>query len=239
MNFIVLAGSELIDEIHKYESWEDEDTWTLTLHYIIMVCLIFAIIYWIKNVYNEIKELWRDRCSYFDDVWNYLDVPISVVSAIYMYRMSVDVIVGHTIYSETSVRTLGGVTISLLWIKMFYWMRLFSKTAYMIKLITTTIFDLKKFLYIVTIICAAFVSLFFTLSCNLTHEDRLERPYFDRHTGFRLPDVMISVYLISVGEFFTENFSEPPNSYILWPAFLACNFLISIVFMNMLIAIMG
>lgn len=108
----------------------------------------------------------RDGLGYFHDVWNFLDVPISVVNGFYIYVLSVDVILGHNKFKETFVRTIGGVSVFLLWLKMFYWMRLFSKTAYMIKLITKTIFDLKNFLYIVTIILAAFVSLFYALSAN-------------------------------------------------------------------------
>lgn len=50
---------------------------------------------------------------------------------------------------------------------------------------------------------------------------------------------MITVYLISVGEFFYKNFSQPPNNILIWPMFIVCNFLMAVVFMNMLIAIMS
>lgn len=50
---------------------------------------------------------------------------------------------------------------------------------------------------------------------------------------------MITVYFIMVGEFFTDNFNYGPNRFLLWPLFICCNFILSVIFMNMLIAIMG
>lgn len=63
--------------------------------------------------------------------------------------------------------------------------------------------------------------------------------YVNEYTGNRLIDAMITVYFISVGDFSVDNFKESPNSTLIWPMFLICNFLIAIVFMNMLIAMMG
>lgn len=137
------------------------------------------------------------------------------------------------------MRTCGGMTLFLLWIKMFYWMRLFNQTAYFIKLIEQTLADLKQFFYIILIIAIAFVSIFFVFSCNLPDQVRNTKPYVADHTGIKLIDAIVTVYFISVGEFFTENFSQPPNNVLIWPMFIACNFLMAIVFMNMLIAIMG
>lgn len=50
---------------------------------------------------------------------------------------------------------------------------------------------------------------------------------------------MITVYFITVGEFFYDHYNEPPNNVIIWPMFIVCNFLMAVVFMNMLIAIMS
>lgn len=50
---------------------------------------------------------------------------------------------------------------------------------------------------------------------------------------------MITVYFIMVGEFFTDNFNKGPNKVLIWPLFIICNFMLSIIFMNMLIAIMS
>lgn len=64
-------------------------------------------------------------------------------------------------------------------------------------------------------------------------------PYLKDHTGVRFIDAAITVYFITVGEFFTDNYSKGPNSVLLWPLFLGCNFMMAVIFMNMIIAIMS
>lgn len=68
---------------------------------------------------------------------------------------------GSEIYSVELVRTFGGGVLFLLWIKMFYWLRLFGSTAYFIKLILQTVFDLRHFLILVGIIMTAFTTMFY------------------------------------------------------------------------------
>ena len=131
------------------------------------------------------------------------------------------------------------MTLFFMWIKMFYWLRIFSKTRYFIKLIVSTISDLLRFVYIVLVIMAAFVTIFFVISCNLTDEERKKKPYLQNYTGSRIADAMITVYFIMVGEFFVDNFNQGPNQILLWPIFIICNFLLAVIFMNMIIAIMS
>ena len=50
---------------------------------------------------------------------------------------------------------------------------------------------------------------------------------------------MLTIYLITVGDFNTDSFKDGPNNVIIWPMFVICNFLLVVVFINMLIAIMG
>lgn len=129
---------------------------------------------------------------------------------------------------------------------MFYWLRLFTQTAYFIKLIMRTIYDLRHFLVLILIIMSSFVTMFFVFQQNIKaqtfYDDngkQIEKRYIDEYTGQELIDSFIAIYLITVGDFYTENYKESPNNIIIWPMFLLCNFLMAIVFMNMLIAIMG
>lgn len=96
------------------------------MHWIIIVCLVFSQIQWARTTWNELSELRRDGFDYFKDAWNYIDVSLTVVSQAYMGYFSVDMILNVQYFAVTRIRTLGGVTLFLLWIKMFYWMRLFS-----------------------------------------------------------------------------------------------------------------
>jgi hypothetical protein len=131
------------------------------------------------------------------------------------------------------------MTLMLLWIKMFYWLRLFDKTRYFIKLIVATLKDIQKFFYIIGVIMMAFISIFYVISSNQLQRKETKDPYLKEHTGSRTLDAAITVYFITVGEFFYDNYSKGPNSTLLWPLFLICNFLMAVIFMNMIIAIMS
>lgn len=109
-----------------------------------------------------------------------------------------------------------------------------------------TIYDLRHFLVLILIIMSSFVTMFFVFQQNIKAQtfyddngNQIEKRYIDEYTGHELIDSFIAIYLITVGDFYTENYKESPNNIIIWPMFLLCNFLMAIVFMNMLIAIMG
>ena len=89
----------------------------------------------------------------------------------------IDLLYGEPYFKPTFVRTCGGMTLFLLWLKMFYWLRIFTKTRYFIKLIVATLSDLKRFFYIIGVIMAAFITIFYVISHNLTDEEREKRPY--------------------------------------------------------------
>lgn len=50
-----------------------------------------------------------------------------------------------------------------MWIKVFYWMRLFSSLAYYVKLIQQTVVDSAHFMLMVLIIILAFANFFFVV----------------------------------------------------------------------------
>ena len=54
-----------------------------------------------------------------------------------------------------------------MWLKVFYWMRLFSALAYYVKLIQDTIIEMSNFLLMVLIIIFAFSSFFYVINLNL------------------------------------------------------------------------
>ena len=71
----------------------------------------------------------------------------------------------HLIQKENIIR-LGAYGACLMWIKMFYWMRLFSSTAKYVNLIMCTISDLIFFMIMVLIIILTFANFFFIININ-------------------------------------------------------------------------
>ena len=65
-----------------------------------------------------------------------------------------------------------------MWIKVFYWMRLFSALAYYVKLIQQTISDSMNFMLMVFLIILSFANFFYVIDRNmLTHGAPGERYY--------------------------------------------------------------
>jgi len=123
--------------------------------------------------------------------------------------------------SVEMTRIIAAITVFLLWIKVFYWMRLFESTAYFINLISQTIADIKIFLYLVLIVVIAFANVFFILnnntasnetyrqnhlvddgSGNMVMQDKFS--YIQGYTGISYIDPFISTFLIWMGEFNLE-----------------------------------
>ena len=182
-----------------------------------------------------------DPKEYFTDPWNYIDLTQLFCSVNFITSLYLCAFFDHEIFPKHYLRKFAGYGSFLFWIKMFYWLRLFSSTAYFIKLILNTIFDLRNFFILILIIMASFITMFYVFQQNLKGvvNDKGEQVrYIDEHTGYQLIDAILTIYFIMVGEFYTEDFKHGPNFVIIWPMFLVCNFLMAIVFMNMLIAIM-
>jgi len=65
------------------------------------------------------------------------------------------------------IRTFGAFASFWMWIKVFYWMRLFGQLAYYVKLIQDTIVEMSNFLIMVTIVVLAFANYFYIVNLNL------------------------------------------------------------------------
>ena len=60
--------------------------------------------------------------------------------------------------------TIGAYAVFFMWLKMFYWMRLFESTAYYVKLIVQTIADCMTFMLMILIILLAFGNFFMIIN---------------------------------------------------------------------------
>ena len=57
---------------------------------------------------------------------------------------------------NTSIRLLVTSAVFIMWIKAFYWMRLFGSTSFYIKLIRETLYDIRYFLILFVAILMSF-----------------------------------------------------------------------------------
>ena len=118
---------------------------------------------------------------------------------------------------------------------MIDWLRLFDATAFYISLTTSTIYSIRHFMIIMGVWYLTFGTAFFVLSLPD------EKDIVPTITGVGFIDSFESMYELGLGEFDTEGYGTDDGSsyYLCYTLFLGATFLITIVFLNMLIAIMG
>lgn len=181
----------------------------------------------------EVKQLIQEKHNYFLDHWNVIDMISLVLVAYY-------VIMASTHSEDWELHSLaplvGSSTCFLLWIKVFYWMRLFKPFASFIRAITQIIADSMVFMFMLFLCLAAFSNILIILQSN-REENSIEGVYDDALNNTIMSSLLNS-YLTGLGEFQYDNYSED-HEYFTWGAFILATFVIQLIFMNMLIAIMG
>lgn len=180
-----------------------------------------------------------DFLSYLADPWNVVDFLIILLTTLFQLMFSICCYYEREIISVKFLRTVGSFLIFFMWIKVFYWMRLFPAYAYYVKLIMQTIIDAKEFSVMVFIIIISFSTFFYII--NTTQVEAEDDEYIPEITGAgKFLDGLISIYLLgAMGDFDSGMYQVGYNKYMAIGMFLLATFIIQAVFMNMLIAIMG
>lgn len=193
------------------------------------ICLAIWARYFLTFIWLEVKQFSEDPCSYLTDFWNVLDLTSLCLCLAYVVLELVSGNVGN------NVNVLGSFACLLLWVKLFYWMRLFKPFSAFIRIITEIIFDIRVFSVMLFLCLAAFANVLMILDNNRELE---EEKSIEPFTGFILFDALVHAYLTGLGDFAKDNYaiSDP---VVVWIMFLLATFLVMLVFMNMLIAIMG
>jgi len=60
------------------------------------------------------------------------------------------------VVSDHNIFMCSSIVVLLMWLKLFYWLRLFQVTAVFVRLITETLFDIKEFIVLIGMLILAF-----------------------------------------------------------------------------------
>ena len=137
------------------------------------------------------------------------------------------------IMHENWKKAVFAVCCFLLWIRVYYLMRVFQDTAHFITLISQIITDVKTFSIMLVIIGMAFANFYYVIDMG----DKAQ--YVGAYTSNNVVNVLMEMYFISIGNSNTANYSQGENSGIIWTFFILASFIIVIVFMNLLISILS
>jgi len=163
---IVYVTTWAVDGIPTDEVWSP--TPEFFLRWIVFVCVLYFLFF-------EIVAIVRDGWSYLTDIFNYFDwiafflnfyVTYTTVwdSNLVTKEEKVSNSADSTAYKTSAEkisdyeyrRAIASGLVLLMWVKTFYWMRLFTATSFYIRLISETLSDIKYFLILFIFILMTF-----------------------------------------------------------------------------------
>jgi len=142
----------------------------------------------------------------------------------------------NVILGLENLRIAASIAVLVMWMKLFYWMRLFGPTAFFIRMIEETIYDIRTFAIMFIFCVMSFANGLYVLNYGRSAEG--EDDLFVSAFGIGMLDAIIDQYMLGLGEFGTDNF-KGKGKFLAWIYFLLATFITQITFLNMLIAIMG
>jgi len=214
---------------------EVEETVVLSMTREQKVC---AGIFIVLNIYFaifELTQLAKKQFGYFSEAWNFFD-PTSIVLSLVITVFEL-MKPGQMPY----LKTAEALTVMLLLIRIFYWMRFFSKTGYLVALILDSIERIKYFMFLFIIILYTFGTPLYILQKDRFSREDVEElsPLVSEHFTWVPLDILNNMYLLSLGEFeMMDNYDGKYGGFV-WTLFLLATFFVQITFLNVLIAIMG
>jgi hypothetical protein len=107
----------------------------------------------------EGRQILLLKFSYFFELWNWLDISSNALNIAFIAcdLSGVEPLV---------CRPLGAMAVGLIWIKLFYFLRLFSPTSNMIRMIFECCYDMGSFGFVLALAMIAWGNVFFILDVN-------------------------------------------------------------------------
>ena len=123
--------------LHFLDQIEDQnyDSFYQFSKMLIIILSTLSFLLWAKFVItevNQIKYLSDMDISiqeHLSDFWNIIDFSSLLVNVWFLFILNVCVFSNSMVFSKTHVREVASIGSFILWIKVFYWMRLFKATA--------------------------------------------------------------------------------------------------------------
>ena len=166
-----------------------------------------------------------------------MDMMSLYCNLLFLTMFSICLIREEEYFRSDLMHIIGAYACFFMWIKIFYWMRLFSSLAYYVKLIYQTIADISAFMLMVLIILTSFGCFLYVCNRNLTGR---KASYLGVYFGNEFIDSILSIYMIgALGNFTPSRFRTGYGNYFVMFMFLMSTFFVSVIFMNMLISVMG
>ena len=214
--------------IYAVEGIAEEENYALPVEVMLRFIILFCVVYF---AIFEFVSIFRDGWHYFTDVFNLFDwaaFTLNIYTILHIVRVDGD--------DRDIIRTIVSILVILMWIKTFYWLRLFSGTSFYIRLIRETINDIKFFLVLFFTIMMCFGS-----ALTVMNQERgIEQQAYPKNFDIPFLDSLLNQYFFTISDYDeTERYDVEGGDLLIWGLFILATFFTQITFLNMLIAIMG
>jgi hypothetical protein len=153
------------------------------------------------------------------------------------------ILIGSNVYfyfnagliTDDSNHVIAAFAVLLLYIKVFYYLRIFRSFTTFIRMIEDMFHEMKIFGVISFLLIAAFANVFMVLNYNRDPDEAIYETYVDS----AWVNSILHTYMTGLGEFGGSQFYSSENKVTLWFLFFMATFLIHVLALNLLIAIMS
>jgi len=175
---------------------------------------------------------WR-KWEFFRKTWSVIDTCSLLLNLAY-------IVCDFCGVSQYKLRAMASIAIILIWIKSFYFFRIFDETAPMVRMVLVIIRNIRWFILIFFVCILAFAQSYYLL--NLNRQANPEKVKYGDEENYVFIETFMGAlaytYMQSLGAFEVDAFAGP-NEFIYWFVFVLCTFLLLLVMLNLLIAIMS
>lgn len=175
---------------------------------------------------HEFRQIWAKGLRYFVSFWNYFD--LGWIFVYLLYLITIDTQLNQ---EESSFTTILKCTIvALTFLKLSFYLRIFSGLGFLVQMIRSVLKDLANFLFFFAIFvafCGAFMSI-------IMFDINEEYPETSGLASF------IVAFRMSIGDFSTDAFAKNENQRLLtWGIWMVLMLFGNVIFMNFIIAVVS
>ena len=188
-----------------------------------IILIIITLLFIIYQGFYEAKQIWVNKLNYFFSFWNLVDL----ISLLLNLTVCISDLAG---LDDSRFIPLSAIAILFMYLKLFYFGRIFISTAAMVRMVIAIIYDMRYFLFVFLLACAGFGNCFFILAKN------------DTTNGIFTGDTYFLAFLYSYQQAlggFDVSAYEREDKHLLYFIWFFNTMILFIILLNMIVAVMG
>ena len=214
---IFLVHTTYIIKNEHYESSESQPYHIAA--WVFGVTILVFNVYW---AYVEFTQMLFHKIGYFKSFWNVLDL-VSVI------MNSAVVIMEFSGAKFENINRVASVSVLILYFKIFYFLRIFFETGYLVRMIIEIVIDMRNFVVVLLIAIMAFGNSYYILGRNADSTN---------FAGKDISEAFIYSWNTGLGNTSTSGFSTKDEE-VLWIIYVINLIIVPVMLLNFVVAIMG